>query len=133
VGGNPGRQPHSQTLQQFVKKLPSKKGIEKNLWAKTFIKNILYSPSEISITLYYKIDFPLRDLHRRASGRVGATACLMPAKKNDEPPSFPESSSRVVTHMKSDQTIIIKVPNVIHGSKKKDLGAYSGTCIHSFR
>jgi site-specific DNA recombinase len=41
----------AQTLQHFVKILPEKKGIEKNLWAKKFIKNIIYSKSHIKINL----------------------------------------------------------------------------------
>lgn len=43
-----------QTLEQFVKGLPERKGIGKNLWVKTFIKKIDYSKEEIAITLYYK-------------------------------------------------------------------------------
>jgi len=43
-----------QTLQYFVKILPEKKGIEKNLWAKKFIKSINYSKEEIAVILYYK-------------------------------------------------------------------------------
>ena len=70
----------AQTLQQFVKKLPSKKGIEKNLWAKKYIKHIVYSPEEISITLYYKTDFPEQELYRRASGRVGGDRLPYPCK-----------------------------------------------------
>ena len=43
-----------QTLEQFVKGLPERKGIEKNLWVKTFIKKIDYSKEEIAVTIYYK-------------------------------------------------------------------------------
>jgi hypothetical protein len=46
-----------QTLQFFVKGISERKGIEKNLWAKKFIKNIIYSPSDIQINLYYSTDF----------------------------------------------------------------------------
>ena len=52
--------------------MPQTRGFEKALWAKKFIKNIIYSKQEISITLYYKNasekEFPLST----ASGRVGA-------------------------------------------------------------
>jgi len=37
-----------QTLCLFVKGLPERKGIDKNIWVKSFIKNILYSKEEIS-------------------------------------------------------------------------------------
>ena len=47
--------------------LPEKKGIEKNLWAKKFIKNIQYSKSEISISLYYS---NICDLHTPAGRQV---------------------------------------------------------------
>jgi len=45
-----------QTLQLFLKTLPQKRGIEKNLWAKKFIKNIIYSKENIQINLYCSID-----------------------------------------------------------------------------
>jgi len=35
----------------------NEKVIEKNLWAKKFIKNIIYSKSDIQINLYYSTDF----------------------------------------------------------------------------
>ena len=38
-----------QTLVYFVKELKDKKGIEKNLWAKKFIKNVIYSKEKITI------------------------------------------------------------------------------------
>ncbi len=51
----------SQTLQNilkiFLKSLAQKKGIEKNLLIKKFIKNILYSKEQIQINLYYSKDF----------------------------------------------------------------------------
>ena len=42
-----------QTLQCFIEGIKQRKGIDKNLWAKKFIKNILYSKSDIQINLYY--------------------------------------------------------------------------------
>jgi len=41
-------------LQQFIKILPQKKGIEKSLWVKKFIKKIEYSRDEIAVTAYYR-------------------------------------------------------------------------------
>ncbi len=50
-----------QTLQNilklFLESLAQKKGIEKNLLIKKFIKNILYSKEQIQINLYYSEDF----------------------------------------------------------------------------
>ena len=43
-----------QTLQNFADILPEKKGIEKSLWIKKFIKRVDYSKDEIALTLYYK-------------------------------------------------------------------------------
>ncbi|MBI4683917.1 MAG: recombinase family protein [Nitrospirae bacterium] len=46
-----------QTLQYFIEGIKQRKGIDKNLWAKKFIKNILYSKSDIQINLYYSTSF----------------------------------------------------------------------------
>ena len=43
-----------QTLQNFADILPEKKGIEKSLWVKKFIKRVDYSREEIALILYYK-------------------------------------------------------------------------------
>jgi len=43
-----------QTLKNFTEILPEKKGIEKSLWVKKFIKRVDYSKEEIAILLYYK-------------------------------------------------------------------------------
>ena len=63
-----------QTLQHFAKGLFKRKGIEKNLWAKQFIKRIDYSKEEISITLYYKVSCEEENPSLEASGWVGAAA-----------------------------------------------------------
>ena len=63
-----------QTLRLFVKGLSERKGIEKNLWAKKFIKRIIYSKEEILISLYYKSTFDTESSASPASGRVGAAA-----------------------------------------------------------
>lgn len=42
-----------QILQFFINGISQKRGIEKNLWAKKFIKDIVYSKSDIQINLYY--------------------------------------------------------------------------------
>jgi len=43
-----------QTLKNFTEILPEKKGIDKSLWVKKFIKRIDYSKEEIALLLYYK-------------------------------------------------------------------------------
>ena len=45
------------TLQLFIKGISERKGIEKNLWAQKFIKEIRYSESVIQINLYYPVSF----------------------------------------------------------------------------
>ena len=53
---------------------PQKKGIDKSLWIKKFIKGIVYSKDEIAVSVYYREDlcrsFALND----AGGRVRAAA-----------------------------------------------------------
>ena len=56
------------TLQNFVGILPEKKGIEKSLWVKKFIKKIDYSKEEIALILYYK-SFEGTNYEISASGR----------------------------------------------------------------
>jgi len=65
----------AQTLQHFVQILPNKKGIEKNLWAKKFIKNIDYSKEEIAVILYYKRSSEDTDSSYTASGCPHPVAC----------------------------------------------------------
>lgn len=42
------------TLQQFIKILSHKKGIDMSLWVKKFIKKIEYCRDEIAVTAYYR-------------------------------------------------------------------------------
>ena len=63
-----------QTLRLFVKGLIERKGIEKNLWAKKFIKSIVYSKEEIAVSFYYKSSSEEAKPSYPASGRVGAAA-----------------------------------------------------------
>ncbi|NQT67772.1 MAG: recombinase family protein [Actinobacteria bacterium] len=62
-----------QTLQNFAGILPEKKGIEKSLWVKKFIKRVDYSKEEIAVVLYYK---GLKDADHgiSASGRAKENA-----------------------------------------------------------
>ena len=62
----------AQTLQHFVKIVPQIRGFEKNLCAKKFVKNIIYSKEDIAVTLYYKNASEKELSLSTASGRVGA-------------------------------------------------------------
>jgi len=48
-------------LQKFLKEFADKKGIEKNLIIRRFIKNIIYSKDQIHINLYYTRDFKAQE------------------------------------------------------------------------
>ncbi len=79
-----------QTLQLFVKGISERKGIEKNLWAKKFIKNIVYSKSDIQINLFYSIgsenlDFPFLG---------GASQMIQGKPVNQFSPEFADSRVR---------------------------------------
>ena len=115
----------AQTLQHFVKGLFKRKGIEKNLWAKQFIKRIDYSKEEISITLYYKVSCEEKSSSSKASGWVGAAAgrnSFSAADKKITPISTDRGNRQDwLPCFNSSQTIALILPNTIHGSKKKDL------------
>ena len=50
------------TLKTFIKGLAEKRGLEKNLWVKKFIKNIVYSKEQIELSLFYSTTFKARAL-----------------------------------------------------------------------
>jgi site-specific DNA recombinase len=60
------------TLQQYIKILPQKKGIEKSLWVKKYTKKVDYSKEEIAITVYYRENSEEKIFTSNASGWVGA-------------------------------------------------------------
>ena len=59
-------------LQQFIKILPQKKGIEKSLWVKKFTKKVDYSKEEIVITVYCRENSEEKIFTGNAGGWVGA-------------------------------------------------------------
>jgi len=65
-------------LTLLLKNLPKRKGNDKNLWVKKFIKNINYSKEEIRISLFYRTHSGESGSLRTASGRVGAAAGRIP-------------------------------------------------------
>jgi len=114
-----------QTLRLFVKGLFERKGLQKNLWAKKFIKKIDYSKEEIAVTIYYKRGFEKEETAIFGSG------CPHPAPaKNGDPAQgkkIPCISRDTRNHKDwlstsgSVQTIDIILPNTIHACKKKNL------------
>jgi len=114
-----------QTLCLFIKGLSERKGIDRNIWVKSFIKNILYSKEEIFITLYYK-----RGLEEEDS-LFSDCGCPHPAavRKNVSTPHKkipPISTDRgnetqLAPGSELSRTIDIILPNTIHGCKNKNL------------
>lgn len=60
------------SLQQFIKILPQKKGIDRSLWVKKFIKKIKYSKEEIAVSIYYGKNSVEEAVKSDASGWVRA-------------------------------------------------------------
>ena len=115
----------------IVQGLKDKKGIEKNLWAriKKYIKNILYSKEQISITLLYS---DMGDLHTpavRPENLGGFSGDILPLSDTKNPPLQPSASATGIKL--SGENLILKtltaiplnfvpilLPNPIHGSKQ---------------
>ncbi len=86
-----------QTLKIFVQGLKEKKGIEKNLWAKKFIKTILYSKEQISITLW---DLDMCDLHTpaaRPESFAGFSGLNSPFSDSKKTPQLPFGAAASVS------------------------------------
>jgi len=113
-----------QTLQNFVGILPEKKGIEKSLWVKKFIKRVGYSKEEIALILYYK-RLESIDKEISASGRTeenaGRNSVLLNTKKDLFTSEDSLSDSNWLRGLDFQQTISIILPNTIHSCKKKNL------------
>ena len=60
------------TLCHFIKILPQKKDISKNLWVKKFIKKVEYSKEEIALTVYCRENPEEKIFMSNAGGWVGA-------------------------------------------------------------
>ncbi len=114
-----------QTLRLFLKGLFERKGIEKNLWAKKFIKSIVYCKEEIAVSFYYKSGSEEVKPSYPASGRVGAAAgrsTVSLADKKITPISTDRGNDQEwLPDSGSPQTVDVILPNTIHGCKKKDL------------
>nr|MBU1328618.1 recombinase family protein [Candidatus Omnitrophota bacterium] len=124
VSANISPENFTQTLQYFIKILPEKKGIEKNLWVKKFIKRVDYSKEEIALSLYYK-SFKGTNYEISASGRVeenaGRNLDIIDFHKSLEMPGDSSDHTSWLPDSDSFQTIPIVLPNNIHACKRKNL------------
>ncbi len=110
-----------QTLQLFVKGISQKRGIEKNLWAKKFIKNIIYSKSDIQINLYYSTDSgvfknSVLPYGVRTGGDKNPQKEQRTSALNHESPQF--ELCKMAPLSNSLRTVPIILPNTIHQCKK---------------
>ena len=110
-----------------IKIFLQKRGIEKSLWVKKFIKKVEYSRDEIAVTAYYRENTGEEITANDASGWVrAATGKDKNSDFNKEIPASTgrnKSSEYIVWLPSSDslQTITIVLPNTIHGCKRKNL------------
>ncbi|MHB8276986.1 MAG: hypothetical protein ACYDIA_04960 [Candidatus Humimicrobiaceae bacterium] len=115
------------TLCHFIKILPQKRGIDKNLGVKKFIKKVEYSKEIIAISLYYRENPGEEITANDASGWVGAAT----GKENNlcDLRGAPVNKYRYDSFGDMDwlpssdslQTIEIVLPNCIHGCRRKNL------------
>jgi len=98
--------PHTQTLAAFVKSLPSKKGIEKNLLAQKFIKSIKYCKESIELNLF------LSPAENKKIASEGGEISVNSVRNNKNGCSFRLSSNHIIP---------IILPNTIHQCRKKNL------------
>ena len=113
-------------LQSFLSTLATKKGTERNLLVKMFIKEILYSKELIKITLFYSEN--LKDF--QFSQTKESPALLLQGRANfsgrNKRNSFPPQHLEFATNLRVGkvnhfQTFSIILPNLIHKSKKRNL------------
>ena len=118
----------------IVQGLKDKKGIEKNLWAriKKFIKNILYSKEQISITLLASDIGNSHTTAVRPENLGGFSGDILPFSDSKNPPHQPSASATGVKLSgepliletlgnRSPSLIKILLPNSIHGCKQMNV------------
>jgi len=111
----------AQTLQLFTKTLPQKRGIEKNLWAKKFIKNIVYSKENIQINLYYSIDSEDFDFSFLDGANKKEQRKILGEFSAEHKNSMVRNIQIGSTFRISSNYVPIILPNTIHGCRKKNL------------
>ena len=110
-------------LQSFLFGLATQKGTERNLFAKRFIKEIIYSGENIKITLFYSGNFK-NFLAGKSPARQQAGGAEIPSdnKENSIFSNKPEFVSETMCgRIKPFQTFSIILPNLIHKSRRKNL------------
>jgi len=113
-------------LRSFLLFLSQRRGVERNLLVKRFIKYIVYSPEIIKITLFYSEnlkDFLISETKENpALQKQGRANFLGADKETPFPPQQKEFVSNTTSAQnKSFQTFSIILPNLIHKSRKKNL------------
>jgi len=119
--------------------MPEKRGIERNIFAKRFIKEIIYSKEEIEIHFYYSFFADEKEAKEGGVSRLTAEGCKgtkAPYRQSlwREPRGVGlekntlEMGKTTVRGVKNGsfsnriaRIVPIILPNTIHGSKKKDL------------
>ena len=113
-------------LKSFLSFLSQRRGVERNLLVKRFMKDIIYSKENVKITLFYSENSKNfqnsgdeKDPALLSQGRanfLGANKeSLLPPQENEFVSDY--SSARI----KRFQTFSLILPNLIHKSKKRDL------------
>ncbi|MCK4248942.1 MAG: recombinase family protein, partial [Candidatus Omnitrophica bacterium] len=116
----------AQTLQNFSKVLSCRKGVEKNLLLRGFIKNIDYSKTEIVLRVYYQRHFGgFKDFKTEVESTYTAEGRkkFPDIDKEKSPASSGEEIGENHTEWRPDflpeRTITLIIPNTIHACKRK--------------
>jgi hypothetical protein len=110
------------TLHHFLKTIPQKKGIEKNLYIKKFIKEIIYSEENIQINLYFSKDFAPQNFSK-SNFRDEWEGDNLKGNLYSENPKNLVCSNKNGSPFREEPNFIIPIiiPNTIHKCKKKNL------------
>jgi site-specific DNA recombinase len=113
-------------LKSFLLFLSQRRGVERNLLVKRFLKEIIYSPETIKITLFYSEnlkDFQISETKESpALLSQGRANFLGASQEGSLPPQKREFASNLrVLKVKGFQTFSLILPNLIHKSKKMNL------------
>jgi hypothetical protein len=108
-------------LKSFVEKILKSKGVEKNIWAKKFIKKINYSKDEIEISLYYKESSEKSSETQIPSGRVRATAGKNEGLAEKNKVANGDTLLKMAPSLQSARVVSIILPNTIHKCRKKNV------------
>ena len=110
------------TLQALVAGLRSRRGTDKTLFLKKHIKNIIYSSSQIQITLYFSKDSENLDFSFFGGGKQKNREKI----RNEFSPVEPDLLVRdnkigSSFRLSSNCEMPFMIPNIIHACKRKNL------------